>query len=73
MATRYAERTGIDVSDLAFYELLNHWRSACIAHGVYARYLRGQRGHEGVDIERFRTAVGIRLQQAQEAAEMLAR
>lgn len=68
---RYAERTGTDLGALPFYTLLNHWRSACIAHGVYTRYVRGQRSAAGVDIERFRTAIDARLRQAEQAASDL--
>jgi aminoglycoside phosphotransferase (APT) family kinase protein len=48
---RYAERTGRDVSGIAFYESFNHWKTFCILQGVYARYLHGQKSTEGVDLE----------------------
>ena len=47
----YEERTGADLSDLAFYRSYNHLKTACILHGVYARYRRGQKSTEGVDLD----------------------
>jgi aminoglycoside phosphotransferase (APT) family kinase protein len=34
---RYAERTRLDVSDIAFYVALAYWKLACIAEGIYVR------------------------------------
>jgi aminoglycoside phosphotransferase (APT) family kinase protein len=68
---RYARHTGADVSELQYFITLNHWRSACIAHGVYTRYVRGQRPSTGVDVEGFRRSVGLRLDAAAEAAATL--
>lgn len=39
---RYAERTGIDVSAIAWYEALGCWRTAIILQQLYDRYLRGE-------------------------------
>jgi aminoglycoside phosphotransferase (APT) family kinase protein len=69
--TRYRAATGADVENLDYYIVLNHWRSACIAHGVYARYVRGQKPADGVDIESFRRSVTARLDQAEAAATIL--
>jgi aminoglycoside phosphotransferase (APT) family kinase protein len=38
---RYAERTGIDVSNLDFYVVLAFFRLAVILEGIHARYLEG--------------------------------
>ncbi|MDY7104728.1 MAG: phosphotransferase family protein [Actinomycetota bacterium] len=54
LAAHYAERSGRDLSDLAFYETYNHFKTACIIHGVYARYMMGQKSTEGVDVEGLR-------------------
>ena len=42
-AARYAELTGADLSNLAYYRAFNAWKTACILHGVYARYQAGQK------------------------------
>src|SRR6056297_67642 len=47
----YAAHTGADLSNLAYYRAFNSLKTACILHGVYARYLRGQKSSEGVDLE----------------------
>jgi aminoglycoside phosphotransferase (APT) family kinase protein len=39
---RYAERTGFDVSGVAFYEALALFRIAVIIEQIYARYVAGQ-------------------------------
>lgn len=50
LAARYADRTGRDLSRLSYYLAFNWWKSACIVHGVYARYLAGKKSTEGVDL-----------------------
>ncbi|HET9732754.1 MAG TPA: phosphotransferase family protein [Acidimicrobiales bacterium] len=40
----YAERSGRDVTDLAYYVAFAHWRLACIIEGVYVRYATGAMG-----------------------------
>ncbi len=47
----YADRTGADLTHLAFYRSFNSLKTACILHGVYARYRRGQKSAEGVDLD----------------------
>ena len=39
---RYAERTGIDVTRIGWYEALGCWRTAIIMQQLYARWLRGE-------------------------------
>jgi aminoglycoside phosphotransferase (APT) family kinase protein len=39
---RYAERTGLDLSGVAFYEALALFRIAVIIEQIYARYVSGQ-------------------------------
>jgi aminoglycoside phosphotransferase (APT) family kinase protein len=50
LAARYGERTGVDVSQLDFYTAYNSWKSIAIVDGVLARYLKGQKSAEGVDL-----------------------
>ncbi|MBV9661011.1 MAG: phosphotransferase family protein [Acidimicrobiales bacterium] len=61
MIARYEEKTGADLARLPYFIAFNYWRSACIQHGVYTRYVRGQKSHEGVDVDHFRQASEIRL------------
>jgi len=68
---RYAVRTGADLTGLDYFLTLNHWRSACIALGVYTRYVRGQKPADGVDVDGFRRAVAARLDAAEETAMRL--
>ena len=41
---RYADQTGVDLSQLDYYRCFNHWKSVCIVQGVYARYRHGRWG-----------------------------
>lgn len=50
----YAELTGCDLSNLDFYRTFNYFKTACILHGVYARYREGKKSAEGVDLEAMR-------------------
>ena len=50
----YAELTGCDLSQLDYYRSFNYFKTACILHGVYARYLQGQKSTEGVDLDSLR-------------------
>ncbi len=54
LADHYAEVTGRDMSNLDFYRTFNYFKTACILHGVYARYMLGQKSTEGVDLEGLR-------------------
>ena len=67
LARRYAERTGRDLSRLDYYVAFNRWKSACIVHGVYARYMEGKKGTEGVDLEGLRASIGRALSLADQA------
>jgi aminoglycoside phosphotransferase (APT) family kinase protein len=73
LAERYAEKTGRDLSMLDYYIAFNRWKSACINHGVYARYMAGQKSTEGVDIDTLRVSVERNLIKAEEATERLER
>ena len=67
LADRYAQRTGRDLSNLAYYTAFNRWKSACILHGVYARYRAGQKSTDGVDLDAMRQTIGQTLGQAEAA------
>jgi aminoglycoside phosphotransferase (APT) family kinase protein len=68
---RYAAATGADLSDLAFYRAFNSWKTACILHGVYARYRAGQKSTEGVDLESLFARIGLSLDAAAERAAQI--
>ncbi len=57
LVKRYAERTSRDISNINYYYGFNRWKSACIVHGVYARYMQGNKSSEGVDLEHMRTRI----------------
>ena len=65
---RYASASGLDLSQIRFYIAFNHWKSACINEGVYARYVKGQKPAGGVDVEEIGAAVDV---QARLAAQVL--
>ena len=67
LAERYADRTGRDLSMLDYYVGFNRWKSACIVHGVYARYRAGKKSTEGVDLEEMRERIGTSLSQSEQA------
>ena len=46
----YADRTGADLSQLGYYRSFNSFKTACIVHGVYARYRLGMKSTDGVDM-----------------------
>jgi aminoglycoside phosphotransferase (APT) family kinase protein len=49
LAGRYADRSGLDLSQLDFYLALAAMKLAAILEGVYSRYLGGQSVGEGYD------------------------
>ncbi|MFI5047895.1 MAG: phosphotransferase family protein [Acidimicrobiia bacterium] len=46
---RYADRSGRDIGDLAFYVGLAYWRLACISEGVLSRTMSGAQGDTRYD------------------------
>ena len=72
LVAMYADHTGADLSNLAFYRSFNSLKTACIIHGVYARYRRGQKSAEGVDIEALYERIGASIDLAeQHGADLL--
>ena len=69
LLARYAEASGRDVSDIAYYMAFGYWKLACILQGVYARYRAGA-GRRRPEQRRPVPAVIARL--ARRAATMLA-
>ena len=57
-----------DLSDLAYYRSFNSWKTACILHGVYARYRAGRKSAEGVDVQALYDRILLSLDRAAEFA-----
>jgi aminoglycoside phosphotransferase (APT) family kinase protein len=71
LAQRYAARTGRDLSMLNYYIGFNHWKTAAIVHGVYARYLEGKKDSGDVDLDAMRDGILKSLEYAQTAVNRL--
>lgn len=69
LAARYAARTGRDLGGLDYYVGFNRWKSACIIHGVYARYMEGMKSTEGIDLYALRSRIDGSLTLAQQAID----
>ncbi|MFT7652006.1 MAG: aminoglycoside phosphotransferase (APT) family kinase protein [Candidatus Azotimanducaceae bacterium] len=72
IATRYAQASGRDLSNIDYYIGFNRWKSAAIIHGVYARYCEGKKSTEGIDMDEMRERIGRILGQAEDAVNRLA-
>ncbi|NNE13264.1 MAG: phosphotransferase family protein [Ilumatobacter sp.] len=68
---RYAASTGADLSNLPYYRAFNSFKTACILHGVYARYRAGQKSAEGVDLDALFARIGLSLDAAERMAEQI--
>lgn len=71
LASRYADKTGRDLSKFDYYLGFNRWKSACIIHGVYARYMEGKKSTEGIDLDSLRERIDLSLGLAQDAVNRL--
>jgi aminoglycoside phosphotransferase (APT) family kinase protein len=69
---RYGTTTGADLSQLAYYRAYNYFKTACIIHGVYARYRAGQKSTEGVDVDMLFARIGHSIDAAEAMAGELA-
>lgn len=67
----YADRTGRDVSQIAYYEAFAYWRLACILEGVATRYRAGVMGQAPGE-DRFAGQVEWLGRRAVEALDRLA-
>ena len=67
IASRYAERSGRDLSDLNFYVALGYWKLAIILEGVYARYVAGGYGKVDEAIHAFARLVERLADEAERA------
>ena len=71
LAQRYAERTGRKLDKLDYYIGFNRWKTAAIIHGVYARYMAGQKSTEGVDMDALRQRIDDSLMLAEQAVNRI--
>ena len=71
LAERYSERTGRVLSQLDYYYGFNHWKSAAITHGVYARYRQGQKKTDGEDLDAIKARVDKSLTNSERAVAHL--
>lgn len=71
LAARYAERTGRTLEKLDYYRGFNYWKRAVIVHGVYARYMAGQKTTEGIDLNGLLQTIDSSLSSAQQAVDRL--
>lgn len=51
LVSRYAERSGRDVSGIAYHVAFGYWKLACILEGVHGRYRSGAYGDEAVGFD----------------------
>ncbi len=65
LVAMYAELTGADLSQLPYYRSFNWLKTACIIHGVYARYRRGQKSTDGVDMPALYERIGASIDLAE--------
>ena len=70
VAGLYADEMGVELGSVDYFRAFAQWRLACIGEGVYARYLGGQQGSQGedVDLDAMRDGVARR---AEIAAQLL--
>ena len=62
----YADRTGADLSALGYYRSFNSFKTACIIHGVYARYQLGMKSTEGIDLQALYDRIITSIERAEE-------
>jgi len=73
LIARYEGATGADLSNLDYYRAFNSFKTACILHGVYARYRAGQKSVEGVDLDSLFARIGLSLDAAEERSVEIGR
>jgi aminoglycoside phosphotransferase (APT) family kinase protein len=71
MLERYANRTGRDLSAIGYYVAFSCWRLAVISEGVYARYLHGAMGDQGLDLAPMKAGAEGLAERALEAVRSL--
>ena len=57
LLSRYEEKSGRSLEDLPFYVAFNYFKITCIVQGVYARFQRGVRSTQGLELDAFRQRI----------------
>jgi aminoglycoside phosphotransferase (APT) family kinase protein len=68
LMAHYSEKTGRDLSQLAFYVAFAYWKLACILEGVYSRYVGGAMGDDGFDSSSYPNTIAWLGEQSRAAA-----
>lgn len=68
---RYANRTGRDLGEIGYYTAFSCWRLAVISEGVYARFLHGAMGDQGLDLAPMKEGAERLAERALEAVRSL--
>jgi aminoglycoside phosphotransferase (APT) family kinase protein len=71
VAARYAEVSGRDISQLAYYASFAYWKLACILEGVYTRYLAGAMGDGDFDYSFYPDVIADLGAKAEDALDRL--
>jgi aminoglycoside phosphotransferase (APT) family kinase protein len=71
LIARYGATTGADLTHLDYFRALNWWKTGCILHGVYARYVAGQKSSEGVDLPGMVARMNAAIDQAAVYADQI--
>jgi aminoglycoside phosphotransferase (APT) family kinase protein len=71
VSSRYAERSGRDLSEIDYYVALGCWKLAIVLEGVYARFAAGQYGKTDDGFEQFARVVEQLAEAADEAERRL--
>lgn len=61
IAARYAERRGVDLSHIAWYESFALWKTAVVLQQIYIRFVRGQTQDERFQMLGERVPILVRL------------
>jgi aminoglycoside phosphotransferase (APT) family kinase protein len=64
LAARYAERTGLDLSGIDWYQVLALWKAAVFCEAIYSRWLAGERPGDTTFAPRLEAGVLELLEQA---------
>ena len=64
LAERYAERTGLDLSGIDWYQVLALWKAAVFCEAIYSRWLAGERPGDTTFAPRLEAGVLELLEQA---------
>jgi aminoglycoside phosphotransferase (APT) family kinase protein len=57
LLSRYEKKSSRTLEELPFYVAFNYFKITCIVQGVYARFQRGVRSTQGLDLDAFRKRI----------------